>query len=193
MELIMKRNVLIIGFIGLLMLAILAGGIWLLGSGEAADAATVDAANQLYVSGHYGEAARIYEQELARGVQDSAIYFNLGNAYFQQGDMGRAVLNLQRAAELAPRDDDIQANLELARQQTTELFAAEPTLLKADYARWMLEDPRDNYAVRTRGGPPGGAHHGLQAEDRTQLEAVYERGERAGRPVLDQGETTYCY
>jgi catechol 2,3-dioxygenase-like lactoylglutathione lyase family enzyme len=75
----------------------------------------------------------------------------------------------------------------------TELFAAEPTLLKADYARWMLEDPRVNFAVRTGGGPPGVAHLGLQAEDRTELEAVYERVARAGRPVLDEGETTCCY
>ncbi len=136
----MKRNTLLIGLIGLLMLAILAGGVWLLNSGETADAATIDAANQLYVSGHYGEAARIYEQEIARGVHDSAVYFNLGNAYFQQGDMGRAVLNLQRAADLAPRDADIQANLELARQQTTELFAAEPegpVAVLAGVTDWM--------------------------------------------------------
>jgi Tetratricopeptide repeat len=136
----MKRNTLLIALIGLLMLAILAGGIWLLSSGETADVATIDAANQLYVSGHYGEAARIYEQEIARGVHDSAVYFNLGNAYFQQGDMGRAVLNLQRAADLAPRDADIQANLQLARQQTTELFAAEPQGPVAVLARitdWM--------------------------------------------------------
>ena len=136
----MKRNALIIGLIGLLMLAILAGGIWLLSSGETADTATVDAANQLYVSGYYGEAARIYEQEIARGVQDSAVYFNLGNAYFQQGDMGRAVLNLQRAAQLAPRDADIQANLDLARQQTTELFATEPegpVAILAAITDWM--------------------------------------------------------
>jgi hypothetical protein len=136
----MKRNILTIALIGLLMLGILAGGIWLLSSNVTADAATVDAANQLYVSGHYGEAARIYEQEIARGVQDSAVYFNLGNAYFQQGDMGRAVLNLQRAAQLSPRDEDIQANLELARQQTTELFAEDPTgpvAILAGITSWM--------------------------------------------------------
>lgn len=136
----MKQNVLLIGLIGLLLLGILAGGIWLLGSNVQADAATIDAANQLYVAGHYGEAARIYEQEIARGVHDSAVYFNLGNAYFQQGDMGRAVLNLQRAAQLAPRDADIQANLELARQQTTELFAEEPSgpvAILAGITDWM--------------------------------------------------------
>ncbi len=134
------KNVLRIGIIGLLMLGILAGGIWLLSGSETADPATIDAANQLYVSGHFGEAARIYEQEIARGVQDSTLYFNLGNAYYQQGDMGRAVLNLQRAAQLAPRDTDIQANLELARQQTTELFAEEPSgpvAILAGITAWM--------------------------------------------------------
>lgn len=136
----MKRNALIIGIIGVLMLLVLAGGIILLNDSVTADAATVDAANQLYVSGHYGEAARIYEQELSRGVEDSTVYFNLGNAYYQQGDMGRAVLNLQRAQQLAPRDADIQANLELARQQTTELFAAEPSgpvAVLAAVTSWM--------------------------------------------------------
>lgn len=108
------------------MLAGLLAGLALLNRTVPANAAAVDAANQLYVAGHYSEAARIYEQEVARGVQDSAVYFNLGNAYFQQGEMGRAVLNLQRAAQLAPRDADIQANLDLARQQTAELFTTEP-------------------------------------------------------------------
>ncbi len=50
----MKRSILIIGLMGLVMLGILAGGIWLLSAGETADAARVDAANQLYVAGHYG-------------------------------------------------------------------------------------------------------------------------------------------
>jgi Bacterial SH3 domain/Tetratricopeptide repeat len=136
----MKRNVLILGLAGLIMFGLLAAGVLLLNATVDADPATVDAANQLYVAGHYGEAARIYEQEIARGVQDSAVYFNLGNAYFQQGDMGRAVLNLQRAEQLAPRDADIQANLELARQQTTELFAADltgPVAVLAGITDWL--------------------------------------------------------
>jgi len=122
------------------MLGGLLGGLLLLNRSVPADPATVDAANQLYVAGHYEEAARVYEQELARGVQDSAVYFNLGNAYYQQGDMGRAVLNLQRAADLAPRDADIQANLALARQQTTELFTTEaegPVAILAAITGWL--------------------------------------------------------
>lgn len=123
----MKRNLLFLTGTGLLLALILWGALSLLNPKVPADPATVDAANQLYVAGHFDEAARIYEQEVARGVQDSAVYYNLGSAYFQRGDLGRAVLNLQRAAQLDPRDADIQANLALARQGTTELFVEEPT------------------------------------------------------------------
>jgi tetratricopeptide (TPR) repeat protein len=123
----MKRSILFLLGTGVLMALILWGALTVLNPKVEADPATVDAANQLYVAGHFDEAARIYEQEVARGVQDSAVYYNLGNAYFQQGDMSRAVVNLQRAAQLDPRDADIQANLALAREQTTELFTTEPT------------------------------------------------------------------
>lgn len=75
----------------------------------------------------------------------------------------------------------------------TELFAAPPTVLKVDYARWMLDDPRVNFAVSTRNESPGIDHLGIQAEDSSELEAVYGRLARAGGPILDEGETTCCY
>jgi tetratricopeptide (TPR) repeat protein len=121
----MKRNGYSLLLIGLLLLAGLAIAITVLNPNVEADAAAVEAANQLYVGGHYAEAAQLYEGQIARGVQDSAVFYNLGNVYFQQGDLGRAVLNLERAAQLNPRDGDIEANLALVREQTTELFAEE--------------------------------------------------------------------
>ncbi len=121
----MKRNGYSLLLIGLLLLAGLAIAITILNPKVEADATAVEAANQLYVAGHYAEAAQIYEEQIARGVQDSAVFYNLGNVYFQQGDLGRAVLNLERAAQLNPRDGDIEANLALVRAQTTELFAEE--------------------------------------------------------------------
>jgi catechol 2,3-dioxygenase-like lactoylglutathione lyase family enzyme len=75
----------------------------------------------------------------------------------------------------------------------TELFAAEPLVRKPDYAKWMLEDPRVNFAISQRGGQPGIEHLGIQAEDRTELEEVYGRLERAEGPVLVEGATTCCY
>ncbi len=135
----MKR-LLTLTLTGLILLGGLFVAVTFLNRGVTADTAAVDAANQLYATNHYAEAAQIYEQQLERGVEDSMLYFNLGNAYFQQGDLGRAVLNYQRAAHLDPRDADIQANLELARAQTTELFAAEPSgpmAVLADLTGWL--------------------------------------------------------
>ncbi|MDX1417116.1 MAG: tetratricopeptide repeat protein [Candidatus Promineifilaceae bacterium] len=141
----MKREKLSIIIIGVILLAGLVVATVTLTAGQEADANAVEAANQLYVAGHYAEAAQIYEEQIALGAQDSALYYNLGNAYFQQGDLGRAVLNLERAAQLNPRDTDIQANLELVRGQTTELFAAEetapgPVSLLADATSWMTQN-----------------------------------------------------
>ncbi len=75
----------------------------------------------------------------------------------------------------------------------TDLFAARPTVLKDDYARWMLEDPRVNFSVRLQDGIPGVAHLGIQAEDAASLENLYGRVQRASGPVLDEGETVCCY
>jgi catechol 2,3-dioxygenase-like lactoylglutathione lyase family enzyme len=73
------------------------------------------------------------------------------------------------------------------------LFAAAPTVLKNDYAKWMLEDPRVNFAISTRGQAVGMDHLGIQVEDETELEEVAGRLQQAGRPVLEQGETVCCY
>jgi catechol 2,3-dioxygenase-like lactoylglutathione lyase family enzyme len=75
----------------------------------------------------------------------------------------------------------------------TQLFAAEPVVQKADYAKWMLEDPRVNFAISRRGARPGVQHLGIQVEDRSELEEVYGRLKRAERPVVEEGETTCCY
>lgn len=75
----------------------------------------------------------------------------------------------------------------------SELFAAEPTVLKDDYAKWMLDDPRVNFAISQRGAASGIEHLGIQVESRAQLEDVQARLERAGRPVSRQGVTTCCY
>jgi catechol 2,3-dioxygenase-like lactoylglutathione lyase family enzyme len=75
----------------------------------------------------------------------------------------------------------------------SQLFAAEPSVRKGDYAKWMLEDPRVNFAISQRGGPPGVQHLGIQVEDRAELEEVYGRLRRGEAPVIEEGETTCCY
>jgi catechol 2,3-dioxygenase-like lactoylglutathione lyase family enzyme len=75
----------------------------------------------------------------------------------------------------------------------SRLFAADPTVRKSDYARWMLEDPRVNFAISERDGRPGVQHLGIQVEDRGELAEVYGRLRQAKRPVVEEGETTCCY
>jgi len=75
----------------------------------------------------------------------------------------------------------------------SRMFAAEPTRLEADYAKWMLEDPRVNFAISTRGGAPGVDHLGLQTDSDEELAELKARVESAGSPILDEGQTSCCY
>src|SRR5215469_11459639 len=66
------------------------------------------------------------------------------------------------------------------------LFAAEPTVVKDDYVKWMLEDPRVNFAISTRPGHAAGISHlGIQVEDEAELAEVYDRLARAERPTIE--------
>lgn len=73
------------------------------------------------------------------------------------------------------------------------LFAAEPTVIKDDYAKWMLDDPRVNFAISARGKAGGLDHLGIQVETQDELREAYSRLERADRPVLEEGGTICCY
>jgi catechol 2,3-dioxygenase-like lactoylglutathione lyase family enzyme len=75
----------------------------------------------------------------------------------------------------------------------TALFGAGPTILKADYAKWMLDDPRVNFAISQGKAKQGVEHLGIQAEDEAELAEVYGRLGAADRPVLEEGVTTCCY
>ena len=76
----------------------------------------------------------------------------------------------------------------------TTLLGAEPTVVKPDYAKWMLEDPRVNFAISSDNHAARGIEHlGIQVEDGVELSEVYARLEKAGRPVLEEGNTTCCY
>jgi catechol 2,3-dioxygenase-like lactoylglutathione lyase family enzyme len=84
-------------------------------------------------------------------------------------------------------------NLQQAISFYSALFAAEPSVTKTDYAKWMLDDPRVNFAISTRGREPGLDHLGIQVEDQAELNDVYARLQTAGGPVIAQGQTTCCY
>ena len=76
----------------------------------------------------------------------------------------------------------------------SSLFGVEPSVVKTDYAKWMLDDPRVNFAISMRENATKGIEHiGLQVEDKAELEEVYGRLKAADHPVLEEGETTCCY
>lgn len=73
------------------------------------------------------------------------------------------------------------------------LFDAEPTVSKPDYAKWMLEDPRVNFAISASNVRKGVEHLGIHVDDQVELAEVYGRLKTADRPVVEEGCTTCCY
>jgi catechol 2,3-dioxygenase-like lactoylglutathione lyase family enzyme len=84
---------------------------------------------------------------------------------------------------------DLDASIEFYNS----LFASEADVVKADYAKWMLDDPRINFAISTRGDKKGIDHLGIQVENDSELDEVYGRLKAAGAPVIEEGATTCCY
>jgi tetratricopeptide (TPR) repeat protein len=108
------------GVSGLLLLGAAAGA-----RGEVVSQ-TFAEANKLYEEGKYSQAAAAYDGLLQRGRISPEIYFNAGDAWFKAAQMGRAIYSFRRAEELAPRDPDIRANLQIARNQAGTGAAALP-------------------------------------------------------------------
>ncbi|MCY1718715.1 tetratricopeptide repeat protein [Prolixibacteraceae bacterium Z1-6] len=73
-------------------------------------------ANAYFTTEEYQEAVSIYESIVASGEESAKLYFNLGNAYYKNGDVNNAILNYERAKVLAPHDEDIEFNLNIANQ-----------------------------------------------------------------------------
>jgi catechol 2,3-dioxygenase-like lactoylglutathione lyase family enzyme len=75
----------------------------------------------------------------------------------------------------------------------SSLFAAEPTVRKPDYAKWMLDDPRVNFSLTARGAEPGLNHLGIQVEDADELREVYARLIASEGAIVEEGAVTCCY
>lgn len=73
------------------------------------------------------------------------------------------------------------------------LFDAEPAVVEADYAKWMLDEPRLNFAISTRSGRNGLDHLGFQADSAAELDALQQRVDAAKGPVVEQKGTACCY
>jgi tetratricopeptide (TPR) repeat protein len=79
--------------------------------------AAFEAANKLYYAGKFSEAVAAYENILYSGQKSVPLYYNLGNAYFKNGQIGKAIAVYRQAEKMTPRDPDIRANLQFARNQ----------------------------------------------------------------------------
>lgn len=84
---------------------------------------------------------------------------------------------------------DLQASIAFY----SRLFSAEPTRIESGYAKWMLEDPRVNFAISTRGSKPGLDHLGFQVDSAEELIEMKAAAQSADMAMLDEGETTCCY
>lgn len=86
--------------------------------------------------------------------------------------------------------DDLNKNIDFY----SKLFGAEPSRVESDYAKWMLDDPRVNFAISTRGNQAAGLGHlGFQADEAAELAQLKQRAQAADMALLDEGETTCCY
>lgn len=88
-------------------------------------------ADTAYNAGDYSAAVTAYSALVEMGVHNATIYYNLGNAYFQLNDPGRALLNYRRAQELRPRDQELNINLALVRAQRIDVQEDDEALLHA--------------------------------------------------------------
>uniref|UniRef100_UPI0032175216 tetratricopeptide repeat protein n=1 Tax=uncultured Draconibacterium sp. TaxID=1573823 RepID=UPI0032175216 len=104
-------------------------------------------ANAYFTTEEYQEAISIYESIIANGEESAKLYFNLGNAYYKNGDVNNAILNYERAKVLAPQDEDIQFNLQIANQFVVTKIEELP---QPFFLRWrtsvMNKYPADTWA-----------------------------------------------
>ena len=84
-------------------------------------------------------------------------------------------------------------NLDASVRFYSTLFGATPTINKPDYAKWMLEDPRVNFAISQRGAKPGLDHVGIQVDSDAELDDIRRRLEQADLSLLTESATTCCY
>jgi catechol 2,3-dioxygenase-like lactoylglutathione lyase family enzyme len=85
------------------------------------------------------------------------------------------------------------ADIDRAVDFYSVLFGARPSVVKADYAKWMLEDPRVNLAISSRARTPGVDHVGIQVDSAAELGELAGRLKDAGAQTMDQDATICCY
>lgn len=94
--------------------------------------------NKSYEEGNFTEAVRHYDEILNLGVKNFKVFYNLGNAYFRQNHLGKAIVNYRRALLLEPRDEDAQANLSFAKLFTLDKIEEQKISPFSNLLQWFL-------------------------------------------------------
>ena len=94
-------------------------------------------ADSAYINQNYAKAIEIYESLLQEG-ESAEVYYNLGNSYFKQDEIGKAILNYERALLLQPGNSDINANLDIARAKTVDKVNPNPEVFFVAWTRALI-------------------------------------------------------
>ena len=101
-------------------------------------------ANQFYQEEKFSEAVDLYNKILNQGYESSALYYNLGNAYFKLDEIGLSILNYERALQLAPNDEDINYNLQIVKARTIDRIKEVPQIFIVEWwntaLSWLTVD-----------------------------------------------------
>lgn len=108
------------------------------GVGLRAQQEILERGNQLYQDGDFSGAVEAYEAVVSAGFESPELHYNLGNAYFKSGELGRSILEWERALALSPGDEDAQANLELARSLTADAVEPLPRFWLLSALSWWV-------------------------------------------------------
>jgi tetratricopeptide (TPR) repeat protein len=106
--------------------------------GNDAENALFAKANSYYAKAQYKDALNIYQQILNAGYQSAAVYFNMGNASYKNGDIPSSLLYYEKAHKLAPGDDDINFNIRFANSKTTDKIDQVPEFFLANWWRTFI-------------------------------------------------------
>ena len=130
----------------LLRIVLLAAVLFTTASFAADISSNFDSANKLYEQGKFSDAAAAYGQMIQSGTVSSAIYFNLGNAFFKSGRLGRAIAAYRDAQAITPRDPDVRANLEFVRARVQN-----PTLTSTRWQQFLAMLTVNEWAMLAAG------------------------------------------
>jgi len=101
--------------------------------------------NQLYQSGKFAEARDAYESILSNGYVSEEVYFNVGNTYYKLGNIAKAIVNYERACRMAPNDEDLRHNLQLANLLLTDRIEPTPRLFVWD----LWDGVKETFSLRS--------------------------------------------